>query len=112
VRIRLALALLIAFPAMAFAQTTAPAHMRMPPPKPSAAQPAADASIPAPPAPVAPLAGYATAANDPDQCRMSCAQSAYFCRAGDDASSCDGAWSQCVASCNMPNLAPAYSTAP
>ena len=111
-RTRLAIALLIACPALAFAKTTTPTHMRMPPPKPAAAQPVADTTQSAPPAPVAPLASYATAANDPDQCRMSCATSAYFCRAGDDASSCGGAWSQCVASCDMPNLAPAYSTAP
>ncbi len=111
-RTRLALTLLIAFPAVAFAQTTTPTHMRMPPPKPAPAASAADTTPTAPPAPAAPLASLATAANDPDQCRMSCATSAYFCRAGDDASSCGGAWSQCVASCDMPNLAPAYSTAP
>lgn len=50
--------------------------------------------------------------DDPAQCRMGCAQSFYFCRAGDHPEDCAGSWGQCVASCNSPNLAPGYSTAP
>jgi hypothetical protein len=52
-----------------------------------------------------------TAPADPSACRMSCAQTYYFCRAGDQPDSCAGAWGQCVATCNSPNLAN-YSPAP
>jgi hypothetical protein len=53
-----------------------------------------------------------SAANDPSQCRMGCAQTYYFCRAGDHPDSCSETWGQCVATCTSPNLAPGYSTAP
>jgi hypothetical protein len=54
----------------------------------------------------------ATAPTDPAQCRMGCAQSFYFCRASERPDDCAGPWGQCVASCNSPNLAPGYATAP
>jgi hypothetical protein len=43
---------------------------------------------------------------------MDCANSYYTCRVDDQTGSCGGGWSQCVATCNTPNLAPAFSTAP
>ena len=49
---------------------------------------------------------------EPSECRMNCAQTFYFCRAGDHPEDCAGPWGQCVASCNSPNLSPGYSTAP
>ena|SRR5471030_1774686 len=49
---------------------------------------------------------------DPSECRMSCAQTYYFCRAGDHPEDCSGGWGQCVAGCNSPNLAPGYSSEP
>jgi hypothetical protein len=54
----------------------------------------------------------ATASPDASSCRMDCANSYYACRVDDQSGSCGGAWSQCVATCNTPNLAPAFSTAP
>ena len=102
------LILLIALaPAVALAADAPPpsGKITLPPPKAAAAatpapQPAA-LPTPAPP-PV----------QDPADCRMSCAQTYYFCRAGDRPDDCAGSWGQCVATCNSPNLAPAYSTAP
>ncbi|MEJ0066919.1 MAG: hypothetical protein WDM85_17135 [Caulobacteraceae bacterium] len=49
---------------------------------------------------------------DPAQCRMDCAQTYYFCRAGDHPDACAETWGQCVATCNSPNLAQGYSTTP
>jgi hypothetical protein len=68
-------------------------------------QRAATIPVVTPPAP-------ATAPADPAQCRMGCAQNFYFCRSGERPDDCAGTWGQCVAGCNSPNLAPAYSTAP
>jgi hypothetical protein len=47
-----------------------------------------------------------TPAGDPSDCRMSCAQTYYFCRAGEDPDACAPTWGQCVAGCNSPALAP------
>ncbi len=49
---------------------------------------------------------------DAGQCRMGCAQTYYFCRAGDHPDDCAGTWGQCVASCDSPNLATGYSAPP
>jgi hypothetical protein len=106
---------LISLPAVALAQDgAAPARTLVPAPKPS---PAADVA-PVPPAPPPPLpawslptdAAYDAGAAD---CRTSCAQSNYFCRASDQPDSCGTAWGQCVAACDLPNLVPpSVSTAP
>jgi len=45
-------------------------------------------------------------AGDPSDCRMSCAQTYYFCRAGEDPDACAPTWGQCVAACASPALAP------
>jgi hypothetical protein len=37
------------------------------------------------------------------QCRLSCAQSYYFCLASDTPDDCPGAWSQCRAACGTSN---------
>jgi len=60
---------------------------------------------------ITPPAPTATPA-DPSACRMTCAQTYYFCRAGDRPDDCAGTWGQCVATCDSPNLATGYSTAP
>jgi hypothetical protein len=102
---RLAL-LLVALPAVALAQTaSAPSSTPAAPPHP-AATPA--------PAPVQPqLASIAPAPPaDPAQCRIACAQTNYFCRAGAQPDDCGGAWSQCVSTCDLPDMAPDTSTAP
>jgi hypothetical protein len=67
----------------------------------AATQPAT--AIPAPPP---------TPVTDPADCRMTCAQTRYFCQAGDNADGCTSAWTQCVATCTSPNLDPGVSTAP
>jgi hypothetical protein len=60
-----------------------------------------------------PLLSQAPAASaDPSQCRMSCATANYACHAGDNPDGCDLVWSQCVATCNTPNLDPGITTAP
>ena len=94
--------LLIALPAMALAADAGGGRS-------SPAQPTVQraATLPAisPPAPV-------SATNDPSQCRMGCAQTYYFCRAGDHPDDCSRTWGECVATCTSPNLSPGYSTAP
>lgn len=52
------------------------------------------------------------APRDASDCRMDCAQSNYTCRSDDQTGDCGGRWSQCVAACNTPYLAPAFSTEP
>jgi hypothetical protein len=81
----------------------------VPPVKPSAAPqtPPAQSSIPSTQTSTA-----WTAPPDAAACRMGCANDSYVCRAGDHPESCDGAWSQCVATCNTPNLDAGVSTAP
>ena len=99
--------LLIAVPALAFAADADGGKIRPAQPQAQQAtvQPAATASVRlSPTTPSVPT--------DPSECRMSCAQTYYFCRAGDHPEDCSGGWGQCVAACNSPNLAPGYSTAP
>ncbi|HLY78095.1 MAG TPA: hypothetical protein VKQ70_01890 [Caulobacteraceae bacterium] len=98
--------LLVALPALALAAdvgaqrtgATAPASTQ-------AVQRVATAPVMRPPPPISLPA-------DPAQCRMDCAQTYYVCRAGERPEECAGPWGQCVATCNSPNLAPGYSTAP
>jgi hypothetical protein len=98
---RLAL-LLIALPTLAL---TAGAGVIKPAARPATVQTAATSPTIAPPAPAAPPA-------DSSECRMSCAQTYYFCRATDRVDDCARTWSECVIVCNSPNLAKGYSTAP
>jgi len=69
---------------------------------------------PAAPAPMSPLpASNRTAPQDASSCRMDCAQSYYLCRSDDQTGAdCGGPWSQCVATCNNPNLARPTTTSP
>jgi hypothetical protein len=103
---RLAL-LLIALPALALAADVGADRSKAASPSSAQAtvQRAATPPVTTPPAPV-------SVPTDPGQCRMSCAQTYYFCRAGDHPDDCAGTWGQCVATCASPNLAPGYSTTP
>ena len=109
---RLAFLVLLIAPAIALAADAPSAGGKLtvvaqPPPKAAAATPA-----PAPPpAPMSPLPA-AAAPQDASACRMDCAQSRYICRAGDEPGECGGGWSQCVAACNTPDLAPVTTPAP
>ena len=77
-----------------------------------AAAPARAAAAPAP-ALMSPLPAAATSVpQDASACRMDCSASYYTCRAGDDPDACGGGWSQCLAACNNPNLAPPTTSAP
>ena len=101
--------LLVALPALALAADAGGGgRLKYAAPQPPQATVQAAATIPViippPPAAAPPM--------EPSECRMSCAQTFYFCRAGDHPEDCAGTWGQCVASCNSPNLAPGYSTAP
>jgi hypothetical protein len=44
----------------------------------------------------------------PQQCRLSCAQTYYFCAAGEDGESCSANWGQCRSGCDAPTLATSY----
>ena len=46
-----------------------------------------------------PVAGVA------GQCRLSCAQSYYFCLSGDGGDDCPATWGQCRAACDAPGVA-------
>jgi hypothetical protein len=96
--------LLIALPALALAADAGGGRAK-PSAPPATMQRAATPPVSSPLAPP-------SVTTDPAQCRMGCAQTYYFCRAGDHPDDCAGSWGQCVATCNSPNLAPAYSTAP
>ncbi|HZZ89696.1 MAG TPA: hypothetical protein VFE13_15320 [Caulobacteraceae bacterium] len=111
--------LLIALPALALAADggAPPSGKIRLPQKPAApatvvqapaVQPAATVPVIRPGAPI----GAAPA--DGGACRMDCAQTYYFCRAGDHVDECASEWSQCLSSCNSPNLrfAPGFSTRP
>jgi len=106
---RLAFFLLLIVPPIALAADAPPSGGKITvvqqPPK-----PADDAPAPTPAPPPRPAASPAP--RDGADCRMGCAQSYYQCRADDTDDSCGGGWSQCLAACNSPNLAPAFSTAP
>lgn len=74
-------------PRLRGAQPTPPSET----PAPTSAMPAASAGMTlAPPGP------------DAGRCRLSCAQSYYFCLASDTPDDCPGAWSQCRAACDSP----------
>ena len=101
--------LLIALPTLALAADGGGSGRITAAPRPTV-QPAATAPTNAtpriePPAPSLPPA-------DPSECRMTCAQSYYFCRSGDHVDDCAGTWGECVAACNSPNLSQGFSTAP
>jgi hypothetical protein len=70
------------------------------------AQPTASAATP--PVAIAPLPLPA----DPGDCRIGCANDRYMCEASDHPEGCAGTWSQCVATCDAPNLQAGVSTAP
>ena len=94
--------LLIALPALALAANAGGDHGRTAP-QPTM-QHAATPPVISPPPPTVPSA--------PSQCRMGCAQTYYFCRAGDHPDDCSRTWGECVATCTSPDLAPSYSPAP
>ena len=105
---RLAFFLLLIVPPMALA-ADAPSGGKIS----VVASPPKAAAAPAPaPAPMSPLPASAQPAQDASSCRMDCAQNYYTCRASDQADECGGGWSQCVAACNTPNLAPPAASAP
>jgi len=100
--------ILLAVPALALAadgDAIKNAAARQPSAQPASTTPAISPPKITPPAPTVSPA-------DPAECRMSCAQTYYFCRAGDQPDECAGTWGQCVASCDSPNLAKGFSTAP
>jgi hypothetical protein len=104
---RLAL-LLIALPAVALAQNAS-----APPATATASPPAATAPVSQTPTPLTAQPQLASAPpTDPAQCRLACDQTNYFCRSGDQPDDCGGAWSQCVSTCDLPDLNPGVSTAP
>ena len=104
--------LLIALPAVASAQAAPAPGGGFAPPPPKSTPSDATPSAPTPASSPAPRLATAAPQPDPAQCRIACAQTSYFCRAGDDPDGCDGAWSQCVAACDLPSLGPAFSTGP
>jgi hypothetical protein len=98
------------------------ARPKVPPPSPSpelrGPLSAAPTTPAAPPPPVdisaaqslflpAPIAG-APVGGAPQQCRLSCAQTYYFCLAGEDGESCSANWGQCRSACDAPTLATSY----
>jgi hypothetical protein len=100
--------LLLAVPALALAAVGGATKTESPP------QPEVQQAATAPtilPPKISPPA-VTTAPADPSECRMTCAQTYYFCRAGDQPDECAGTWGECVATCDSPNLARGYSTAP
>jgi hypothetical protein len=102
---RLALITAVLLPALAFAgpqpqdpsTTGGPIRIVAQPPRPAPARPAAQVSL---------RAAASAPGGDPSDCRMSCAQTYYFCRAGEDPDACAPTWGQCVAACVSPALAP------
>jgi hypothetical protein len=43
---------------------------------------------------------------DAYSCRQACAETRYFCEAGQSPDECGATWGQCAAACSAPNLAP------
>jgi hypothetical protein len=102
--------LALALPAMALAADAPAPSAKIRVVAPAAAR--RQSPVPAP-SPVAPTSASAWAApSDPAQCRMSCAQANYFCRASDHPDDCAGPWTQCVAGCTSANLASSVLSAP
>ena len=111
---RLLLVLFVALPTLAFAdvlsERPAPKPMTVIAPKP---KPMAAVATPSRKVSKASLAAPAYASTaDPGECRMTCAQTYYFCNAGAAVTDCPGAWSRCTATCASPSLDPGISTAP
>ena len=95
---------LAAAPLVAFAAAAPVDGGKITVPPPAAAAPAP--TTPATPQ-FTPIAAPPT--QDPAECRTGCAQTYYFCRAGEQPDTCGDAWSQCVATCNTPSLNPGAS---
>ena len=106
---RLAFFLLLIAPPIALAADAAPGGGKIAvvpqPPKAAAAPARTPVSLP-------PAAMASAAPADGSACRMDCAQSYYFCRAGENPDDCSPGWTQCVAGCTSPNLVPPALTAP
>ena len=99
--------ILLAIPALALAADGG-ANKSAAPPQPTVQQVSTAPTISPPKlTPIAPISP-----TDPAECRMSCAQTYYYCRAGDQPDECAGSWGQCVATCDSPDLARNLSTAP
>ena len=103
--------LLIAVPALAWPQATINKPKRQVIPPPTGALRAAQAPDAAPKA-LASAVPVRTAPPLPSltdevgrQCRSTCAQTYYFCPASGAEDDCGGAFSQCAAACDAPNLA-------
>jgi hypothetical protein len=80
----------------------ASARISPPPPQQPASIDAAQALFLPSPIASAPVGGA------PQQCRLSCAQTYYFCLAGDSPDGCSANWSQCRSACDAPTLATSY----
>jgi hypothetical protein len=108
---RLAFLLLLIAPPIALAADAPPGGkitVVPQPPKAAAAPARASAAASSP----LPAAAASLASADPSSCRMDCAQTYYFCRAGEDTEACSPSWSQCVAGCTSPALASPLPAAP
>jgi hypothetical protein len=57
-----------------------------------------------------PTAASAPPSGAPQACRLTCAQTYYFCAAGEDAESCPSRWALCRSGCDAPS--PVQSFAP
>lgn len=88
-------------PALRGAISAAPMPPAAPPPPTVEISSAQSLFLPAPIA-SAPVGGA------PQQCRLSCAQTYYFCMAGEDGESCSANWGQCRSACDAPTLATSY----
>jgi len=80
----------------------APAQRTPPQTPPGPALPDLKAVFMPPPVASSPVGG------GPQQCRLSCAQSYYFCLSSDHPDDCPGAWGQCRAGCDAPALPTSY----
>lgn len=90
-----------ASPALRGPVTVAPMSRLAQPPSPTDVSAAQSLFLPSPIA-SAPVGGA------PQQCRLSCAQTYYFCLAGDSPDGCSANWGQCRSSCDAPTLATSY----
>ena len=61
-------------------------------------------SVPANAPTAAPLTAWTQGGLDSAACQQTCAQSRYFCEAGQSPEDCPPAWGQCVAACASPAL--------
>jgi hypothetical protein len=105
---RLAL-LALMLPAIALAADAPPDSGKLTvPPPPARPAPATEAPPAAPPV----VAVYVAPRVDPSDCRMTCAQTYYFCSAGGEDDGCGQRWSQCVPACSNPAPGPTASAVP